>query len=316
MGFNPLHGKHRVRRASERRLQSASLFLKFSPRFLRLHLLPAWVYISLVANGCLAAAIALTLLRSLHPPSALSAASVASPRPSVSPAPSASPSMAELGMRHQLTYQQWVEQLAEEAKVAADQQPEHLSVLVGDSISLWFPEDLLPAGRSWLNQGISGETSAGLLKRLHLFAKTEPETIFVLIGINDLIRGVEDQALLENGQELISSLQAQHPRSQIVVQSILPHAGTQVNWEGRDRLLAVSNRRIQQLNQELEAIAQQAGVYFLDLYPLFATAAGDLRPELSTDGLHLSARGYQVWSIALQVYSREVLEPDFAYSNQ
>jgi lysophospholipase L1-like esterase len=91
----------------------------------------------------------------------------------------------------------------------------------------------------------------------------------------------------------------------------LPHGGEQTRWEGRDRLLSIPATRIQALNQELEAIAKQEGVYFLDLYSVFANAQGNFRSDLTTDGLHLSQQGYRIWSIALQVYSREVLEPDW-----
>ena len=72
----------------------------------------------------------------------------------------------ELGQRHQFTYQQWIAVLEQEAAAAIENPPERLDILAGDSLSLWFPSDLLPADRSWLNQGISGEISAGLLSRL------------------------------------------------------------------------------------------------------------------------------------------------------
>jgi lysophospholipase L1-like esterase len=220
-----------------------------------------------------------------------------------------------LGQRHQLTYQQWVDQLGQEAKMMSEEKPKHLAILAGDSISLWFPQQLLPAGRSWLNQGISGETTSGLLKRLDLFDETTPDTIFVMIGINDLIRGNEDKDILDRQEQIIHYLQDVHPHAQIVVQSILPHEGAQATWEGREKLLAISNSRIRELNKQLEAIAKENSVYFLDLYPLFANPQGDLRPDLTTDGLHLSSQGYQVWSIALKVYCHQVLEPAMVARN-
>ena len=300
------------RRTRDRRFRSAKQFFRFSPAVLRLRLLPRWVFWSLLGNGTLAIAVLLLLWRGFSPsasPAKLSTAEgntaeVATATPGVLAA-------SESGIRHQLTYQQWVDLLAQEAKVMAAEKPNHLSILAGDSISLWFPQTLLPQQRHWLNQGISGETSAGLLKRLDLFDDTKPETIFVMIGINDLIKGVDDKTLLDHQEEIVQSLRDAHPKAQIVLQSILPHAGAGAKWEGRDRLRAIPESRIQNLNQELEAIARQESIYFLDLYPLFTDAQGDLRAELSTDGLHLNAQGYQVWSIALQVYSREVLEPDY-----
>lgn len=293
-------------------------WFKASPNLLRVKLLPAWVIASLIANAILLTMLAASLLRSSTSSSMASRAErpqseprTEDYRPARAMGLTLPRAMAEplQGERHQLNYSQWLAQLQREAEIATERSPAQLTILAGDSISLWFPGELLPSERSWLNQGISGETSAGLLKRLDLFQQTRPTTIFVMIGINDLLRGVSDQTLLANQQQIIQTLHKTHPQSQIVMQSILPHAA-ESDWEGRERLLAIPNSRIQQLNRQLETLARQSGVYFLDLYPLFATPAGDLRPEFTTDGLHLSYQGYQTWRIALQVYSREVLGLD------
>lgn len=208
---------------------------------------------------------------------------------------------------YRLTYEDSVEQLKEKALLAAQNRPDRLTILAGDSLSLWFPPELLPPGRTWLNQGISGETSAGLLRRLKVFDLTQPETVFIMIGINDLLRGIDDQTVLANWREIIRDVQWVHPSAQVVVQSILPHSDQNASWEGRDRLLKIPNRRIRRLNRELEAIAIANGAYFLDLHPLFTDEKGNLRPELSTDGLHLNDRGYLVWSTGLQFFSHKTL---------
>lgn len=209
---------------------------------------------------------------------------------------------ADLGPRHQLTYNEWLDILRLEAEAIATNPPEHLSILMGDSISLWFPHDLLPRNTTWLNQGISGEVSAGLLRRLDFIQETDPDVIFILIGINDLVRGVSDSTLMANQQQIVQDLKSMHPDAVIVVQSILPHAGTAATWEGKDRLLDIPNERIQALNQQLRRVARAEKVEFLDLYSLFSNAQGNLRTDLSTDGLHLNDAGYMVWASALQVY--------------
>lgn len=211
--------------------------------------------------------------------------------------------------RKQLTYKQSVAILKQEANLAALEHPQHLTVLAGDSLSNWFPDDLLPPERTWLNQGISGETSAGLHRRLELFDQTQPETIFVMIGINDLLRGMTDETILENQRLIIQYLRRVHSDTQIVVQSILPHSGKHSNSEQGAHVLAVTNSRIRQLNRQIKAIATLEGVNYLDLHPLFTDAQGNLRPELSTDGLHLSTHGYLVWRSALQMYSQQELKP-------
>ncbi|MEA5551159.1 SGNH/GDSL hydrolase family protein [Anabaena cylindrica UHCC 0172] len=217
----------------------------------------------------------------------------------------------ELGPRHKLSYRQWLDVLKQEAEASAEQQPQKLTVLAGDSLSLWFPPDLLPEDRNWLNQGISGETSDGLLKRLDLFDRTQPEIVFVMIGINDLIRGVSDEEILANQRQIIRYLRRKHPQTKIVAQSILPHGGEEATWEGREKLLAIPNSRIRNLNDELQGIATQQGIRYLNLYPLFTNKQGNLRREFTTDGLHLNPQGYIIWRTALQIYSNRELAAQF-----
>lgn len=311
---SPLLRNKPSRYMNDRRLQAASNFVKFSPTLLRLRLLPRWVFLSLAANGFLLAVVMVLGLRyfgadTVSPAAASTEPVDASPSPQAElfPTPSETP---DIGQRHQLTYEQWKELLAQEASVAAEQQPSRLTILAGDSISLWFPEEFLPSERTWLNQGVSGETSYGLLERLDLFEQTRPETIFVMIGINDLMRGIDELTVLENQRLIVDYLKDVHPQAQIVIQSILPHAAEQATWEGRDRLLALPNSEIQEFNRRLKQVATEEGVYFLDLYPLFADESGRLKMDFSTDGLHLNSQGFYLWSVALKVYGQEVLEPE------
>ncbi|MBD1809182.1 acylhydrolase [Microcoleus sp. FACHB-SPT15] len=189
----------------------------------------------------------------------------------------------------QPTHEQWKLLLEQEAKaVAKGQGSNRLAILVGDSLSMWFPSQSLPYGQLWLNQGISGENSGQILKRLSAFAKTRPNTIYVMAGTNDLRQGASDRVILDNIRQIVRRLRSNHPQAQVVVQSILP-----------TRLSAIPNQRIYNLNQQIAAIAQQEGTGFLNLYSLFADEQGQLQQDLTTDGIHLSHRGYQVWQEAL-----------------
>lgn len=187
------------------------------------------------------------------------------------------------------TYQQWLRLLAQEAGAAGrGQGNNHLSVLLGDSLSLWVPQEGLSNDRLWLNQGISGDTTAGVLKRLSVLNQTQPDTIYVMVGINDLRRGYSDRTILTNLYQIAAQLRRQHPRSRIVMQSILP-----------TRYDAIPTHRIDRLNQQLAAIAQHTGTEYLDLTRFFRDEAGVLRLDLTTDGLHLNPSGYRVWQLAL-----------------
>ncbi len=263
---------------------------------------PSWAILLLITNGMLLLAVTLLIWRQQVVTAFFETVSLNQVKSEDPPQVTV-----QLGPRHKLNYQQWIKILKQEAKVAAQTRPEHLAVLAGDSLSLWFPPELLPENSKWLNQEISGETSAGLLKRLNLLDQTQPKTIFVMIGINDLIRGTSDEAIVENQRQIVRYLRKVHPQTQIVIQSILPHGKEEVTWEGREKLLAIPNHRIWMLNQQLQTMAKKEGVKYLDLYSLFANKQGNLRPELTTDGLHLNFQGYLVWRSALQLYSQIAL---------
>jgi lysophospholipase L1-like esterase len=267
----------------------------------RLEKAPYWALLSLAMNCLLLMAVSLTWEgdRTAKPPTPKSSVL---PQANASVATEAAPEATDglvtaVGDREYLNYQQWVDLVRQEARAHAD--APRLTVLLGDSISLWFPQELLPGRRTWLNQGISGEKSDMLLRRLDALDGTQPDTIFMMIGINDLIAQVPEKSIAQNLEQSVQYLQQQHPDARIIVQSILPHGAERATWEGRDRLLQLPNDRIQAVNTAIANMADVEGVEYLDLYPLFADGEGALRPDLTTDGLHLSDRGYLVWRTAI-----------------
>lgn len=180
---------------------------------------------------------------------------------------------------------------AEAAAMARRQQQAPLTVMVGDSLALWLPIDELPTDQLWLNQSISGETTTHMLGRLHYFADTQPQTIHLMAGINDLKNGVPEAQVVDNLYRMMARLKQQHPQARLVVYSILP-----------TRLREVSSDRIQRVNQRLAALTVHQGATYVDLYTSFSDRQGLLRADLTTDGLHLSSQGYTLWQAALVSY--------------
>ena len=189
----------------------------------------------------------------------------------------------------QPTYQDWQRLLAQEARaIAGGQGNNRLEVVVGDSFGLWLPPDMLPRDRLWLNQSISGDTTAGILQRISAFANTRATTIHLMAGANDLKNGVPEAQIAYNLRQTVRQLRQQHPQAQIVVYSVLP-----------TRRAEISNDRVRSLNARLSTVAQQDRVEFRDVHPRFQDEHGHLRPDLTTDGLHLNAQGYAVWQRAI-----------------
>ncbi|NMG06448.1 lipolytic protein G-D-S-L family [Brasilonema sp. UFV-L1] len=200
----------------------------------------------------------------------------------------------------QLTYEDWKSLLVMEAEAMAQSQDENrLGILLGDSLSLWFPQENFSVDRLWLNQGISGDTSGGILKRVWILSKTRPNFIYIMAGINDLRKGTADEIILRNHRQIVRKLRQTHPKTIIFIQSILP-----------TRLSAIPNTRIRHLNHQLSLIARQEGAYYLNLYDKFADVKDNLRIELTTDGLHLSQAGYDLWRSLLDESEYDVHEKE------
>ncbi|HZG40289.1 MAG TPA: GDSL-type esterase/lipase family protein [Nodosilinea sp.] len=271
-----------------------------------LHGVPPWALLSLVMNGLLFITVVVVLRQPSQTGDAVLSQANAFAADQYVPVAPFEPS---LGTSHSLDYEQWVALLAAEAKAIAAADAPRQNILLGDSLTLWFPTSMLPGRKTWLNQAISGESSGGLRDRIYLLDDTSPEAVFIMVGINDLIWGGSEADLVYNVRMMVNDLRQTHPQARVVVQSVLPHGGEAATWEGRDRLLTIPPDLIRTVNTQLKAVAAETGADFLDLYPLFVDGDGYLRADLTTDGLHLNQNGYMVWRTALALLNETDFKP-------
>ncbi len=169
-------------------------------------------------------------------------------------------------------------------------------IFIGDSLTEWFDWQRRFPRQTVLNLGLAGDRLDGLLARrqqirMRILEK-QPDFIFVMIGINDLVNGQLDIA--EPYREFVRNLTTWHKRSRVVVQSILPATA----W--------VSNTIVQDTNRTLEQIAREYHADYLDVYSRFLDARGNPQPGyLQEDGLHLSIKGYVAWSGEVERYLKK-----------
>jgi acyl-CoA thioesterase-1 len=174
--------------------------------------------------------------------------------------------------------------------VAAE--PVRTIVFFGDSITAGSgldPDEAFPAliqrkldaaGRPWrvVNAGLSGETTAGGLRRLDWILR-QPVDIFVIeLGGNDGLRGIPPESSQANLQTMIERIRAKHPRVTIVL------AGMQmpVNM-GPDY-----TRRFAAMYPELAEKNRTA------LIPFLLEGVGGVASLNQADGIHPTAAGHQI----------------------
>ena len=159
-------------------------------------------------------------------------------------------------------------------------------IFLGDSITEWGNWKILLPEFDIENYGIAGNTISQIIDRVdELFGK-EAHQLFLLVGINDL---GENKSLIDiesDYKKLVELLQSNYVASEINLISVLPVIESEWNKEG----LSLAN--IEKINNLIKAISKKNSLNFVDLHSSFADEKGELRNELTTDGLHLSEAGY------------------------
>lgn len=148
------------------------------------------------------------------------------------------------------------------------------------------------------NRGISGDVVAGVLHRLPQVVNQKPQKIFLLIGTNDLARGISKDSLLKSLLLLADYLKQETPATQLFIQSILP-----VNKKFGKFTGHTSNAdAIRWVNRQLQLAASKHHFVYINLHDSFADAKGNLIENFTNDGLHLKGEAYLVWKHLIYPY--------------
>ena len=68
-----------------------------------------------------------------------------------------------------------------------------------------------------LNAGVSGNTSAGGLRRINWYFKTQVDIIIIALGANDGLRGLPVKSTEENLQKIIDAARLKNPKLKIIL---------------------------------------------------------------------------------------------------
>jgi len=142
------------------------------------------------------------------------------------------------------------------------------------------------------NRGISGDTTEGVLFRLNEVTRSKPKMVFLLIGINDLSRGVSKDTVNHNICRIADRIRKDSPKTKVFIQSILPVSDTFGLFKNHTN----KTDDVLWINSQLKTWCDKENVGFVDLYSRFKIADSErLNPQLTNDGLHLTGDGYLLW---------------------
>lgn len=160
------------------------------------------------------------------------------------------------------------------------------NVMLGDSLTergLW--SELLP-GAQVANRGLGSVTVSMIIDQLDRIPSSA-KAAFVLAGVNDVSKGRSAEQIAEDYGTLIGKLKARGLAVH-VVSTLLTSTPA---W----------NRQIERLNREISAVCDNAACTFIDINSAIGEN-GAIKPELTSDGTHITGAGYRIWRDAVKPY--------------
>ena len=128
-----------------------------------------------------------------------------------------------------------------------------------------------------INAGLSGDTSAGGLRRTDWILRQEMDTLFIALGANDALRGLPVETTRENLRGIIAKARAKYPEIRIILAGMLapPNMG-------------------EEYRREFDAIYPSISLQeSVELVPfLLEGVAGNPAMNLS-DGIHPNRKGHE-----------------------
>jgi len=178
----------------------------------------------------------------------------------------------------------------ENALVTKPVEGENRIVFLGDSITEFWLEEL-PSffeGRSFINRGISGQTTPQLLGRFEQdVLSLNPNSLHLLAGTNDIAGNTGEMTIdmtLQNIHEMIRL--AKQNQMNVYIGSVLP--ASSFGWKP----LVKPSMIIKELNEKLKKLSVELGCIYIDYHKAMQNSEGGMNTTYADDGVHPNKEGY------------------------
>jgi len=180
-------------------------------------------------------------------------------------------------------------------------------VFLGDSITQgWEGEGKAAWAKAWeplkpANFGIGGDRTEHVLWRLENgnYDGLKPKLTVLMIGTNNTGHRQDPAVDTAAGvKAIVEKLRSKQPQMKVLVLGVFPRGE-----KPADPLRVRTN----EINQLLPALDDRKNVFFLDIGKTFLQPDGSLSKEIMPDFLHLSPKGYELWTAAIQPKVQELM---------
>lgn len=126
-----------------------------------------------------------------------------------------------------------------------------------------------------------------------LLDKKQFDQVYVMLGINEL--GYNPTTTAKKYEAIVSGIHAKQPNAKVIINSTL-HVTKACNDITEGSKAIFTNKRINDFNALIAALADNDKVFYLDINPAFDDANGHMTAEYAAgDGIHIKAKYYLLW---------------------
>lgn len=174
-------------------------------------------------------------------------------------------------------------------------------VMVGSSLMEFFPINeycmSLGVDKVVYNRGISGTVTDECLAELDaLIFDLEPSKVFINIGTNDINERSDGEYwqdhLLKNYEEILRQIKERLPETKVYVMAYYP-VNPEVAASIGISFTTRTNAALNDTNDKLKKLAEKYGYSYIDVNDGIKDEKGQLKAEVTVEGMHLHAGGYK-----------------------
>lgn len=164
-------------------------------------------------------------------------------------------------------------------------------VWMGDSITEQGWWSYLTKERNIINLGIGGDTTPGMLARLPEILEAQPSKIFLMGGVNDLSGNRPVEEISDNVRKMLVMVKERAPKCVVYLQSVITPNDDVIAYP----YAAGKQEQTAELNEHYKALCDEGLAIWVDLRPLLHNEKGEVREELTKDGIHIHPEAYRIW---------------------
>ena len=141
-----------------------------------------------------------------------------------------------------------------------------------------------------INAGVSGDTTAGGLRRIKWLMKHTPEVVILELGANDGLRGLSIKAMEFNLDKIIGVCEEHGAKVLLTGMKVPPNYGEEYTVEFEKVFIRLAEK------------------YDLSLVPFFLEGVAGVREHTQSDGIHPLGSGYSIVVQTIWKYLKPLID--------